>query len=130
MGAHSSCCIPTFLQVIYFLYRIVWHFGSLTSWTLAGYTFLLGSTYLSYSWVVGAAEEGGSSEYVHCSHRLVIDSLVASRLTRRLHFVDRYAMDVLIITLFVQAGLCVSDYFWLVYLVVRPPLPLLLLLRS
>lgn len=27
-------------------------------------------------------------------------------------------MDVLIITLFVQAGLLVSDYFWLAYLVV------------
>lgn len=30
----------------------------------------------------------------------------------------RYAMDVLIITLFVQAGLMVSSYFWLVYLVI------------
>lgn len=28
-------------------------------------------------------------------------------------------MDVLLVTLFVQAGLIVSDYFWLVFLVVR-----------
>lgn len=52
------------VQVLYFLYRIVWHYASVTIWTLAGYAFLLGSTYLSYSWVVGAAEEGGSSECV------------------------------------------------------------------
>jgi hypothetical protein len=75
------------INAIYFLYRIVWHFASLTSWTLAGYAFLLGSTYLSYSWVVGAAEEGGSSEYatlhircMRCSPCLVL----VLTLTRRL----------------------------------------------
>ncbi|KAG6969154.1 hypothetical protein JG688_00005451, partial [Phytophthora aleatoria] len=79
------------INVLYFLYCVVWHYSSVTTWTLVGYVFLSLSTYLSYSWVVGAAEEGGSSEY---------------------------AMDVLIITLFVQAGLMISSYFWLVYLVI------------
>ncbi|KAF4040704.1 SRP-independent targeting protein 2/TMEM208 [Phytophthora infestans] len=79
------------INVLYFLYCIVWHYSSVTMWTLVGYVFLSLSTYLSYSWVVGAAEEGGSSEY---------------------------AMDVLIVTLFVQAGLLISSYFWLVYLVI------------
>lgn len=79
------------INVLYFLYCILWHYDSVSTWTLVGYGFLTLSTYLSYSWVVGAAEEGGSSEY---------------------------AMDILVITLFVQTGLLVSSYFWLVYLVI------------
>ncbi|KAL4108346.1 hypothetical protein PRIC1_000064 [Phytophthora ramorum] len=79
------------INVLYFLYCIVWHYNSVSMWTLAGYVFLSVSTYLSYSWVVGAAEEGGSSEY---------------------------AMDILLVTLIVQAGLMVSSYFWLLYLVI------------
>ncbi|KAG7396040.1 hypothetical protein PHYBOEH_002863 [Phytophthora boehmeriae] len=79
------------INVLYFVYCILWHYDSVSTWTLVGYVFLLVSTYLSYSWVVGAAEEGGSSEY---------------------------AMDVLVITLFVQSGLMISSYFWLVYLVI------------
>ncbi|RLN25942.1 hypothetical protein BBO99_00007017 [Phytophthora kernoviae] len=89
------------INVLYFVYCILWHYDSVSTWTLVGYVFLLGSTYLSYSWVVGAAEEGGSSEYM--------DTCLP-------HF--RYAMDVLVITLFVQAGLMISSYFWLVYLVI------------
>ncbi|CAH0479064.1 unnamed protein product [Peronospora belbahrii] len=79
------------INVLYLLYCILWHYNTVTLWTLLGYVFLSFSTYLSYSWVVGAAQEGGSSEY---------------------------AMDVLIITLFVQVGLFISSYFWLVYLIV------------
>ncbi|RLN84799.1 hypothetical protein BBJ28_00020279 [Nothophytophthora sp. Chile5] len=79
------------IGVLHILYCLVWHYSTVTTWTLVGSTFLFGSTYLSYSWVVGAAEEGGSSEY---------------------------AMDVLLISLFVQVGLMVSSYFWLVYLVI------------
>ncbi|KAI9905360.1 hypothetical protein PsorP6_014130 [Peronosclerospora sorghi] len=79
------------INVLYLLYCIVWHYLSVTVWTLMGYVFLTAITYFSYSWVIGAAEEGGTSEY---------------------------AMDVLIITLFVQAGLMISSYFWLVYLVI------------
>uniref|UniRef100_K3WLJ9 Transmembrane protein n=1 Tax=Globisporangium ultimum (strain ATCC 200006 / CBS 805.95 / DAOM BR144) TaxID=431595 RepID=K3WLJ9_GLOUD len=79
------------INALYLLYRIVWHYDSVTRWTLVGYAFLVGTTYLSYSWVVSAAEEGGSSEY---------------------------AMDVLLITLFVQAGLLISDYFWLFFLAI------------
>ncbi|CAI5732488.1 unnamed protein product [Peronospora destructor] len=79
------------INVLYLLYCIVWHYNSVTLWTLVGYVFLTLSAYICYSWVVGAAQEGGSSEY---------------------------AMDVLIVTLFVQAGLLISSYFWLVYLVI------------
>ncbi|GAB9464382.1 hypothetical protein Gpo141_00001812 [Globisporangium polare] len=79
------------INVIYTLVRFVWYHDTVTRWTLAGYLFLLGTTYLSYSWVVSAAEEGGSSEY---------------------------AMDVLLITLFTHAGLIVSDYFWLLFLAI------------
>lgn len=79
------------LQLIYFIYRFIWNSASVSWWTIIGYAFLTAMTYMSYSWVVGAAEEGGTSEY---------------------------AMDVLLVTLFVQAGLIFSDYFWLVYLVV------------
>lgn len=56
----DSLCVQ---QVIYTLVRFVWYHDTVTRWTLAGYFFLLGTTYLSYSWVVSAAEEGGSSEY-------------------------------------------------------------------
>ena len=35
-----------------------------------------------------------------------------------LHGSIRYAMDVLIVTLFVQTGAMFSNYFWLVYLVI------------
>lgn len=57
--------------MIYTLVRFVWYHDTVTRWTLAGYLFLLGTTYLSYSWVVSAAEEGGSSECVvyHPAHR-------------------------------------------------------------
>ncbi|TYZ56956.1 hypothetical protein PybrP1_002832 [[Pythium] brassicae (nom. inval.)] len=78
-------------MVLYCLVRFVWYHESVTSWTVAGYVFLVATTYATYSWVVSAAEAGGSSEY---------------------------AMDVLLITLFVQAGLIVSDYFWLVFLAI------------
>uniref|UniRef100_M4BRF4 Uncharacterized protein n=1 Tax=Hyaloperonospora arabidopsidis (strain Emoy2) TaxID=559515 RepID=M4BRF4_HYAAE len=78
------------LNVVYLLFRILWHHQSVTTWTLVGYVFLTLSTYLSYAWAVRAAEEGGSSEY---------------------------AMDILIVTLFVQTGVMFSTYFWLVYLV-------------
>ncbi|EGZ21276.1 hypothetical protein PHYSODRAFT_299074 [Phytophthora sojae] len=91
------------INVLYLLYCVLWHYSSVTTWTLVGYVFLTASTYLSYSWVVGAAEEGGSSEWT-------------CLLSPGVRF--RYAMDVLIITLFVQAGLMVSSYFWLVYLVI------------
>lgn len=83
--------LTSWLQLIYFIYRFIWSSASISWWTIIGYAFLTAMTYMSYSWVVGAAEEGGTSEY---------------------------AMDVLLITLFVQAGLIFSDYFWLVYLVV------------
>ncbi|TDH68251.1 hypothetical protein CCR75_004764 [Bremia lactucae] len=75
----------------YFLYCIMWQGSSVSTWTIVGYVFLTLSTYLSYSWIVSAVEEGGSSGY---------------------------AMDVLLVTLFVQAGLLISSYFWLVYLVI------------
>ncbi|DAZ98276.1 TPA: hypothetical protein N0F65_008961, partial [Lagenidium giganteum] len=79
------------INVLYVLFRLGWHYATVTRWTLFGYAFLVSTTYMSFAWVVGAAEEGGKSEY---------------------------AMDVLIITLFVQAGLLVSDYFWLVFLLI------------
>ncbi|CEG44964.1 Predicted membrane protein [Plasmopara halstedii] len=94
----SSASLSTRLQqwivpinVLYFVYCILWHSSLVTTWTYVGYFYLTFSTYFCYSWVVAAAEEGGNSEY---------------------------AMDVLIITLFVQAGLMISSYFWLVYLVI------------
>ncbi|TMW57091.1 hypothetical protein Poli38472_003016 [Pythium oligandrum] len=79
------------INVLYIVYRLLWHYNSVTMWTLVGYGFLLGVTYLSFSWVVSAKEEGGTSEY---------------------------AMDVLIVTLAVQAGLLISDYFWYLFLVI------------
>lgn len=51
-----------FCQVLYCLVRFVWHHESVTSWTVAGYVFLVATTYATYSWVVSAAEAGGSSE--------------------------------------------------------------------
>ena len=50
--------------MLYFFFRFVWNYATVTKWTFVGLAFLAGTTYLSYSLVVGAAEEGGSSEYV------------------------------------------------------------------
>lgn len=80
-------CFPLYVhpvyQVIYTLVRFVWYHDTVTRWTLAGYLFLLGTTYLSYSWVVSAAEEGGTSEYDFLSHCPVVLTL-RSILTRAL----------------------------------------------
>jgi hypothetical protein len=108
--------------VVYILYRLIWLNASVTTWTLVGHAFLVGVTYLSFKWVVGAAEEGGSSEYVSCPSfphtRRGLSGAECCYLVS-----CRYAMDVLIITLFTQTGLLISDYFWFAFLAVRcsPP---------
>ena len=63
------------INVLYLLYGIVWHYNSVTLWTLVGYVLLSLSTYLCFSWVIGAAQEGGSSEYV--DHSLFFSPLVS-----------------------------------------------------
>lgn len=114
LNGSDSLCVQ---QVIYTLVRFVWYHDTVTRWTLVGYLFLLGTTYLSYSWVVSAAEEGGSSEY-DAYYTLLAISIALHAHTRACS-VLRYAMDVLLITLFTHAGLIVSDYFWLLFLAVR-----------
>ncbi|KAG9401519.1 hypothetical protein AC1031_009386 [Aphanomyces cochlioides] len=79
------------INAVYILYRILWCFSSFSSWHATGYAFILIMTYASYSMAVGSAMEGTNNEY---------------------------AMDVLIVTLAVQVGTLISDYFWYLYLVV------------
>ncbi|CCI47054.1 unnamed protein product [Albugo candida] len=79
------------VNLFHFAVRFLWFFNDVTRWTIFGSTFLGGMLYLSHSWVVAAAEEGTKSEY---------------------------AMDILILTLVVQAGVTFSAYFWLIYLAI------------
>nr|CCA20854.1 AlNc14C105G6184 [Albugo laibachii Nc14] len=81
--------IPT--NILHFAVRFLWFYTDITRWTILGSALLAGMLYLSHSWVVAAAEEGTKSEY---------------------------AMDILILTLVVQAGVTFSAYFWLIYLAI------------
>ncbi|KAF0702483.1 hypothetical protein AaE_015895 [Aphanomyces astaci] len=79
------------VNVVYLLYRVLWHFDTFSTWHATGYALILTATYASYTMAVGSALEGTNNEY---------------------------AMDVLLVTLVVQIGTIVSDYFWYLYLVV------------
>lgn len=74
------------------LYRTAYHAASFSSLHIYGYIGLVLTEYFCYYICVGAAAEGGSSEY---------------------------GMDLLIITMTVHIGSMISDYFWFVFLVVR-----------
>ncbi|ETW00264.1 hypothetical protein H310_07650 [Aphanomyces invadans] len=79
------------VNAVYLLYRVLWHFGTFSTWHATGYAFILTATYACYTMAVASALEGTNNEY---------------------------AMDVLIVTLIVQVGTLLSDYFWYLYLVV------------
>ncbi|KAF0698660.1 Aste57867_10754 [Aphanomyces stellatus] len=79
------------VNVVYILYRVLWCYSSFSSWHATGYAILLTATYASYTMAVGSALEGTNNEY---------------------------AMDVLIVTIVVQAGTLFSDYFWYLSLIV------------
>ncbi|OQR84630.1 hypothetical protein ACHHYP_13119 [Achlya hypogyna] len=95
------------INVVYILYRIVWHYSSFSNWHMWGYGLLLTMTYMSYTMAVGSALQGTNNEYPKASQICL--------LTESIH---RYAMDVLLITLGVQIGSMFTDYFWYIYLVI------------